>query len=103
MVWVAKFTLTEDANPRRPPHIGYVKVFASVGIEIEPRNAHSGAHIFDAGLLRDIAKSAVAVVAVEIFAAEIVDHVQVRPRLAGLASVVTPTATNTESGVGLMQ
>src|SRR5258708_32404284 len=68
-----------------------------------PGGAHAGAPIFDAGLLRDIAKGAVAVVAVKIFAAEIVDHVQVRPRLAGLAAVVAPTATKTEAGVVLIQ
>src|SRR5260370_28232829 len=93
----------EVASAGRPPHIGSVKFFASVTIEIEPRNAHSGAHIFDAGLLRDIAKGAVAVVAIKIFAAEIVDHVQVRPRLAGLAAVVAPAATKTEAGVVLIQ
>ena len=51
IVVVAKIILAGDANARCAPHIGYIKVFASVIIEIEPRNAHSGAHIFDAGLL----------------------------------------------------
>src|SRR5258708_32373642 len=68
-----------------------------------PGGAHAGAPIFDAGLLRDIAEGAVAVVVVKILAAEIVDHVQVRPRLAGLAAVVAPAATKTEAGVVLIE
>ena len=59
------------------PHVGGVDVLFAVVIEIGPARAHAGARIVDVGFAGDCGERAVAVVAIEIAAPEIVGHVEI--------------------------
>src|SRR5438552_15005028 len=66
-----------DALAGGGPHIGNVDVLIAAVLGVEPAGAHAGAGVVCSALIRDGGESAVAVVAIEIAAAEVVCDVQV--------------------------
>ena len=64
-----------NAIPGSGPHVRNVEILFAVIVVVQPANAHARANIFDARLRSDIGEGAIAVVAVEIFAAEIIHHI----------------------------
>ena len=86
----AKVCLMRNPLACGRPHVGGVEILRAVVIGIEPGNAHTGAHVFDARLRRYIGECAIAVVAIKILATEIVYDVKIRP---GVLIVVVPSAT----------
>src|SRR5260221_13803311 len=65
-----------DALAGAGPHVGNVDVLIAAVRGIEPAGAHAGASVVCPALIRDGGESAVAVVAIEIAAAEVVRDVQ---------------------------
>ena len=92
-------SLARDALAGCGPHIGNVKILAAVVVEVDGADAHAGADVFHASLDGDVGEGAIAIVAVEIFAAEVVDHVEVGPAISG---EVAPAAAETVTGIVLV-
>src|SRR5712671_3321819 len=82
------------------PHVSNVKILKAVIVVIEPGNAHPRANVLNSCPRSNIGEGAIAVVAVEIFATEIVHHVQVGPTV---AVVVAPPAAETVAGIVLAE
>src|SRR5262252_1475800 len=61
------------------PHIGNIEIIGTVIVVVEPGDAHASPHILDPRLISSIGKRAVAIVVIEILAAEVIDDIQVRP------------------------
>ena len=102
-LWIdilVKNLLLGDADTGCRPHVGNVEVFPAVIVKIKPRNTHAGADVLHTGLAGYIGEGAVAIVPIKVFASEIVNHVEVWPEI---AVIVTPTATETEAGVVLIE
>ena len=78
------------------PHVGDVEVLFAVVVVVEGAYAHSCANVFDACLRGYVGKGAVAVVAVEVLAAEVVDDVEVGP---AIVIEVAPAAAEAIAGV----
>src|SRR5690242_9394419 len=81
------------------PHVGHVEVLAAIVVVVEPTDAHAGANVFDAGLRGHVGKRPIAIVAVEILTAEVVDHVKIGPPV---AIVVTPSTAEAVAGIVLI-
>src|SRR4029077_12135876 len=67
--------LARDAFARGGPHVGDVKIFEAVTVIVEPADAHPCADVLDSRLPGNISKRSVAVVAVEILPAKVVDDI----------------------------
>src|ERR1700730_655654 len=89
-----------NAIAARSPHIRNVEIKLAVVVVVQPGNAHTGANILHASLFRNIREGSVAVVAIEILAAEIIDYVKVRPLV---AIGISPGAAEAEASVVRMQ
>src|SRR5882757_525515 len=85
-----------DALAGGGPHVGNVDVLIAAVFGVEPADAHAGAGVVCAALIRDGGESAVAVVAIKIAAAEVVRDVQVGR---AVAVGVTPGTGKTEAVV----
>src|SRR5262249_28876937 len=70
-------------------HVGDIKIFAPIAIEITPSGTHPGPNILDTCLSSDIGEGAVAVVAIKILSPEIVSNEQVWP---AVVVIVAPGA-----------
>ena len=90
--------LHADARASRLPHVADIEVLIPIVVVIKPGAAHPRPNVGHAGFLGHISKSPVAVIPVEIFPAEIVHHVKVRPTV---VVVVAPTTVETEAVVVL--
>src|SRR5579864_1520322 len=86
--------ISKNTHAGRNPHACRINVMLSVVVEVEPAGAHSSSRFIHFGLGGDGGKCSIAVIAVEIVAAKIVDHVQVGPRV---SIAVTPRAGETIS------
>src|SRR6266851_10292727 len=82
------------------PHVGDIQIFVTVPVVIQPTDAHSCANVFHARFRRDVRESSVAIVAVKVFAAKVVDHAKVRP---AVVVIVTPAAAKTVSPVSVIK
>src|ERR1700739_1011027 len=82
------------------PHISHVKILGTVIVVIEPGNPHSGADVLNSRLRSNIRESPVAVISVEILAAEIVRDIKIGP---AVAVVITPSAAKTVTRVVLVE
>src|SRR5208283_5512834 len=72
----------------------------AVIVKISPSTTHPSADILDAGLLGHVGKGAVAIIAIEVFASEIVHDIQVGPMV---TVVIAPGAAETEACIVLIQ
>src|SRR5580700_5455423 len=94
--------LRGDALAGGCPHIGDIEiivtgaVIGAAAVVVEPADTHARADIFDSCLRGNISKGSVPVVAVKIFSAEIIYHVEVGPTV---AVVVAPSAAETVARV----
>ena len=92
--------LHRDALAGRGPHVADVEILRAVVVVVEPGNAHSRANVFDRRLRGNIGERSVAMVAVEILPAKIVDHVEIGP---AIAVVIAPPAAKAVTRVVLVQ
>jgi hypothetical protein len=92
--------LRRDALPGRSPHVSNVEIFRTVVIEVEPGDAHTRPYVLCGCLSCNIGKCTVAAIPVEIFAAEIIDYIEIGPPI---AVVVIPSAAKAVARVVLVQ
>ena len=92
--------LHRDAFAGRGPHIADVEILRAVVVVVEPGNAHPRADVFDRRLRSNVREGSVAIVAVEILSAKIIDHVEIGP---AVAIVVAPSAAEAVARVVLVQ
>src|SRR5271154_3057724 len=95
----------EDWLPRnafacRRPHVNYIEIFRAIVVIIEPTDAHARADVLDTSLGSNVGKRSVAIVAIEVLAPEIIDHIKIGP---SIAIEVAPSATETLAGVVLIE
>src|SRR6267143_1319327 len=89
-----------DAPARCGPHVSDVEVVSAVVVVVEPANAHARPRVLGTGLRRHIRESPVAMVAIEIFAAEVVYHIKIGP---AVTVVVVPPTAKTVASVVLVE
>src|SRR5579872_119812 len=85
-----------DANTGGSPHIRDVEILDTISVVVEPTHTHPCSNVFYPLLRSDISEGSIAVVAVEIFASEVVDHVEVGP---AVVVEVAPSAAETVTRV----
>src|SRR5205085_2262089 len=84
--------LTKNTHAICHPHPRSVNILVSVIVEIQPAGAHAGADVIDTRFRRDGRKGSIAIVSVQIVAAEVIHDVQIRP---AITVVVVPAAGKT--------
>src|ERR1700720_1850401 len=95
-----KDRLRRNALAGGSPHVGDIQVLVAVAVVVQPTDAHAGANVFHSRLRRDIGESSVAIVAIKVLAAKVVDHAKVRP---AIVVVVAPAAAKTVTLVPVIE
>src|SRR5882672_4155638 len=95
-----KHCLSRNTLASGGPHVGHVEILAAIVVVVEPADAHAGANVFDASLRSYVSKRSIAIVAVQILTAEVVDYVKIGP---SVAVIVAPSTTEAIACVVLMQ
>src|ERR1700722_16509049 len=95
-----EYVLRGNAFASSGPHVSHVKILGTVIVIIEPGNSHTGADVFNSCLRSNISESPIAVISVEILAAEIVRDIEVGP---AVAVVITPSTAKTVTRVVLVE
>ena len=88
--------LGRDSKARRRPHVPDAKILGPVIVVIKPAHTHPCADIIHFRLSRDVGERPIAIVAVEVLAAEIIYHIKVGPTV---LVVIAPSTAKTVSCV----
>src|SRR5690348_3086162 len=82
--------LRRNSIPGGRPHVRHVEVLSPVVVVIKPANTHPRADIVHARLSRNVGEGSIAIVAIEILAAEIIYHIKIGPAV--LVEIAPSTA-----------
>ena len=84
----------------RSPHVRNVQVLVAVIVIIEPADTHAGPYIFYPTLSRNIVKRSVALIAIKVLTAEVINNIKIRP---AISIRISPAATETVACIVLIQ